>query len=70
MTKQQAVVKALAAKAIRGDPRAISKVIDLTLELLGVDGDQSTTRRLSDGDEALLAEFLAQGRADSHGADD
>ena len=65
LTKQQVIVKTLAAKAIRGDTRAISKLIDLTLELHGVDGDQSTAGRLSDSDEALLAEFLARSRTNT-----
>ncbi len=69
LTKQRAVVKALAAKAMRGDPRAIAKLIDLALELFGVDGDQAATVKLSESDEALLAEFLAQNGATGDGSD-
>ncbi len=63
LTKQQVIVKALAAKAIRGDTRAISILIDLILVHFGVDGDQLTAGRLSNSDEALIAEFLLQGLA-------
>ena len=70
LTKQQVIIKALAAKAVKGDTRAITKIVDLMLLLFGVDGDQSTAGRLSDGDEALLAEFVAQGRAESDVASD
>ena len=68
LTKQQVIIKALAAKAAKGDTRAITKIVDLMLTLFGVDGDQSTAGRLSDGDEALLAEFLAQGRTNGNDA--
>jgi hypothetical protein len=68
LTKQQVIIKALAAKAAKGDTRAISKVVDLMLTLFGVDGEQSTAGRLADSDEALLAEFLAQGRANGNDA--
>ena len=63
LTKQRAVVKALAAKAMRGDPRAMAKLIDLALEIIGVDGDQAAAVKLSESDEALLAEFLARSGA-------
>lgn len=35
LTKQQLIVKQLAAKAIKGDVRAISKLADLVITLLG-----------------------------------
>ncbi len=62
LTKQQLIIKSMAARAAKGDNRATAKIVDLMLTLFGVDGDQSTAQPLSDSDEALLAAFLASGR--------
>ena len=69
LTKQQLIIKAMAARAAKGDNQAAAKIVGLMLTLFGVDGDQSTAQPLSDSDEALLAAFLASGRTPP-GADD
>ena len=60
LTKQQVIVKALAAKAAKGDTRAIAKIVDLILTLFGADGDQVSTRTLTADDQAILDGFIAQ----------
>lgn len=62
LTKQQLILKSLAARAAKGDNRATAKIVDLMLTLFGVDGEESMARGISESDEALLARFLAEGR--------
>jgi len=59
LTKQQLMVKALMAKAIKGEPRAISLTVELLSRLFGLD-DQDSPRAapVSPSDEAILRDFL------------
>ena len=68
LTKQQLMVKQLAAKAIKGDVRAISKLADLAISLLGPDDERlSSTAVLPSDDEAIISNWLSRntsGKAD------
>lgn len=59
LTKQQLIVKALMAKAIKGDPRAISLTVELLSRLFGLEGqDGPSMAPLSTTDEGILSDFL------------
>lgn len=61
LTKQQLMIKQLTNAALKGDLRAIQKLSDLALTLLGPDDHQpETEQRLPDEDEAILDAFVAQ----------
>ncbi|MEM7472586.1 MAG: DUF5681 domain-containing protein [Pseudomonadota bacterium] len=61
LTKQQLMVKQLATKALKGDVRAISKLADLTIALLGPDDDaRKTAAVLPAEDEAILTDWLSR----------
>jgi len=64
LTKQQLMVKQLTAKAVKGDMRAISKLAELAISLLGPDDEiPVNTSRLSPEDDAILQQFMQrQGR--------
>lgn len=58
LTKQQLVVKQLMAKAVKADMRAISKITELVISLLGPDDEvPANTSRISQDDEAILQKF-------------
>lgn len=59
LTKQQLMVKQLAAKAVKGDIRAISKLADLAIALLGPeDVVQKPEATLPSEDSAIIDEFI------------
>lgn len=59
LTKQQLMVKQLAAKAIKGDVRSIGKLADLTIALLGAEDESRTNvATLPADDETILQEWL------------
>ena len=58
LTKQQLVIKALVAKAAKGDPRAATQVFALTLEAFGIEGERAGSTRLHPEDQAILDAFL------------
>ena len=61
LTKQRAMLKQLIAKAIKGDVRAISKLADLAVALLGPDDEvRKSTDALPADDEAIINEFLSR----------
>ncbi|WP_171188236.1 DUF5681 domain-containing protein [Ruegeria sp. HKCCC2117] len=61
MTKQQLMVKQFAAKAIKGDVRAISKLVDVAMDLLGPDDEPGkNTVALPADDQAIINEFLSR----------
>lgn len=65
LTKQQLMVKQLAAKAIKGDVRAITKLADLTIALLGPEDDKVTSAAvLPKEDEAIIADWLTRNSGD------
>ncbi len=59
LTKQQLMVKQLAAKAVKGDIRAISKLADLAIALLGPEDEvQKPEATLPPEDSAIIDEFI------------
>lgn len=59
LTKQQLMVKQLMAKAIKGDVRAISKLAELAITLLGPEDEGPRSEaKLSAEDEAILQDVL------------
>ncbi len=59
LTKQQLMVKQLTAKAVKGDMRAISKLAELAISLLGPDDEVPVSAsRLSPEDDAILQQFM------------
>ncbi len=69
LTKQQAMIKQLTAKALGGDMRAVRILTDLVLTLLGPDDEQVVTRKsLSADDDAILRNFLNRQQGGSNHA--
>ena len=66
LSKQRALVKSLTAKAIKGDARAISTIINLMLRVLAGDEEEIEATFFSDDDMALLDNFIARQRARLH----
>ena len=63
LTKQRAVVKAQMARAIQGDSRAATFMLNLMLKLIEPEPeapDPKQTQSLTASDEALIAAFLAR----------
>lgn len=60
VSKQQAMVKSLTAKAIKGDARSTRVLIDLMARLLDIDGASSTEAPITDDDRAVLDEVEAR----------
>lgn len=59
LTKQQLMVKQLTAKAVKGDMRAISKLAELAISLLGPEDEiPESTSRISPEDDAILQQFI------------
>ncbi|MES0863738.1 DUF5681 domain-containing protein [Ruegeria sp. SCPT10] len=59
LTKQQLVMKQLTARAVKADIRAISKLAELAIALLGPEDEASQVEdKLSEEDEAILQSFL------------
>lgn len=69
LTKQRALVKSLAAKAIKGDGRAAGLLINLMLRLLEVDTNAVSGEPLSQEDEAVIAAFLGRQMSDIRPSD-
>jgi hypothetical protein len=67
ITKQRALLKAMTARAIGGDGRAATVVLNLMFRLLEPEADAPTETRLAGDDEALLEAFLARGRMPKEG---
>ncbi len=61
LTKQQLMVKQLTAKAVKGEMKAISKLSELVITLLGPDDEIPVSKtKLAPEDEAILQGFLAR----------
>ena len=58
LTKQQLMIKALIALAIKGDVRAAALVLNFTERWLGEDDTPTAAPPISAEDEALVARFL------------
>lgn len=68
ITKQRALLKALAAKGIQGDARAANLILTLVLRLLDPEPVATSTTGLSQGDQAIVAAFLAKNASAGRGA--
>lgn len=61
LTKQQLMVKQLAAKAIKGDVRAISKLADLVITLLGPEDEAlKSETALPLDDERIIHDWMTR----------
>ena len=60
ITKQRALLKGMTARAIGGDPRAGSALLNLMLRLLGDIPDAPTNVPLAADDQALLDAYVAK----------
>ena len=63
LSKQRALVKSLTAKAIKGDAKAISTIINLLVRVLAVAEEEIETNLISEDDMAILDNFIARQRA-------
>ena len=69
LTKQRVMVKALTAKAMKGDTKAASTLIGLVAQTVGLDPQEEQDVDLSAKDNAILAEWLTRsGPAENSGA--
>lgn len=69
LTKQQALVKSLVARAIKGDARATSILLPLILKVFGIAPDEIAGEApLSKSDEQILADYIA--RLGKHGGEE
>lgn len=60
LTKQQALVKSLVARAIKGDARATNVLLPLILKVLEIAPvDEADNATLSQSDEQILQDFIA-----------
>ena len=60
ISKQRALIKSLTAKALKGDTRAATMIINLVVRLLQGDEDDTALADLTEMDAAILAEFEAK----------
>jgi len=59
-TKQQLMLKTLTARAAAGDVRAITKLVDLVLQIFGPEDRGGDAAHLSANDQALLDDLLGE----------
>lgn len=59
ITKQRAVIKALTAKAINGDPRAVQLILELVMSIVEPGSPPDALTSLSAQDEALIEAAIA-----------
>ena len=59
ITKQRAVIKALTAKAINGDPRAVQLILELVMSIIEPGGPPASLGALPADDEALIDAAIA-----------
>ncbi len=58
VSKQRLILMSLAAKAAKGNVPAAQRLIDLIIQLLGIEDERSAARPLSDTDQLILNRFL------------
>lgn len=58
LSKQRLMLKALTAKAVKGDVKAADTVIRLVAQTVGLDPQANADRELSLEDEAILSDWL------------
>lgn len=57
VSKQRAMLKALTARAMQGDPKAATVIVNMVYRLLGVDAADEEIDDLSDAENAILDRF-------------
>jgi hypothetical protein len=62
LSKQRALVKSLTAKAIKGDARAISILVNLMVRVLALVEEEREVDLISEDDMAILENFIARQR--------
>jgi len=58
VSKQRAVLKALVAKALKGDTRATTSLVNLCARVLGVADEEGNDRALPPADQRVIDEYL------------
>ncbi len=58
VSKQRALIKALVARAVKGDTRAATSIVTLCARLLGVGDDEGESQPLSIPDQRVIDEFV------------
>jgi len=58
--KRRLIIKALAARAAKGDVRAAEKLLALVIQAEGFEPEAPIKRRLTDNDQQILEQFLAE----------
>jgi hypothetical protein len=60
ISKQRAVLKALSAKAVKGDTRAIGIILNLLPSVEQAEKELDETQTLSKSDQTILVDYLAK----------
>ncbi len=66
--KRRIVIKALTAKALKGDVRAAEKIMQLVIQAEGFEDPKSDHNRLSDADRQIIDYLLGRTDADKSGS--
>ncbi len=67
--KRRLVIKALAAKAAKGNVAAADRLLSLVIQAEGFEDQRPARRPLSDTDQMILDQFLGDGTATTPGPD-
>lgn len=68
-SKLHVVVKRMVERAGKGEPRAVAQLIDLVVQIFGVEGEASKATTLAADDEAILAAYVRRLREGGGEAD-
>ena len=60
LSKQRALLKSLAAKAIKGDARAMNILLNLMVRVLEISAEEREDDLISEDDLAILDNFIAR----------
>ena len=63
LSKQRALLKSLAAKAIKGDARAMNILLNLMVRVLEISAEEREGDVISEDDFAILDNFIARQKA-------
>jgi len=66
MPKRRVVIKALLAKALKGDVRAAEKILQLIVQAEGLEDPRTERSRLSEADRKLVERLLDRGDPDTN----
>jgi hypothetical protein len=67
VSKQRLMVKALTARAVKGDTKAASILISLLAQTMGLDPQDGAKVDLSEEDDAILAAWMARVKRNADG---